>query len=155
MSRFDAKEVNETWEIKKDESGRKVGSKVTEGRLVRVWVSDIKNDEGIFPVMGRYLMPVPKVEVVDGVLQETGKYWCTLSQYNKIYKDAGIATKKAGKLQIIQLAAKLIGKVMGGFTKLPLIRDLGEDVMDGLFQSAVEKMPSLGDMLGSLLKSDK
>lgn len=138
MSRFDKKTVNETWEITREDSGRKVAKSVVDGREVRVWVSDLKDDDGLYPIFGRYLLPYAELKIEDGVLRDSKVIWISRKQYNKIMKSLKIPIKKAGRLQIVQLAAKIVSKVFQGLKKIIPIDDAVEDLADILFHKALD-----------------
>lgn len=154
MSRFDKKIVNETWEIVRDEkTGRKRAKGTENGRTVYVWVSDIKDDDGLFPIMGRYLLPLPDIALVDGHLDQVQTLWITRRQHHAIMKEAKIPIKQAGMEDILHALAKLADKV-GDKLKSALGLDKAFDsIIDDAFDTILGKVMNkefIIDKIGSI-----
>jgi hypothetical protein len=153
MSRFDKKLVNETWEIEVTESGRKRAVGTENGRTVKVWVSDIKDDDGLYPIRGRYLLPLPDVTLVDDQLDEIRTLWVTRDQYKKIMKEAKVPIKQAGFEDILHAVAKLFDKVGDKIKDAIGVDKAFEGIIDQIFDAALDKVMDkdfIIDKIGSI-----
>lgn len=108
MSRFNAKEVNETWELEVLESGRKQRSKSINGRIVTVWESDIKDKDGNYPVFERYLLNWGVPVVVDGGVTVMNPLWVSKPQFKDLLKRCRRSWANGGIEDLIHVLAKFL-----------------------------------------------
>lgn len=154
MSRFDKKVVNETWKIERTKSGRKKATGQDNGREVSVWVSDIKDADGLFPIMGRYLLPLPDVTLVDDTISEVRTLWVTKDQYKDIMAKAKAPVREAGFEDFVHVVAKLFDKIIKKVGEKVGPNQLINQVLDLVLNSAMEKIMDkefVGDKLSELI----
>ena len=141
MSKYDAKVVEESWEIERDKAHRKVAKGLDGARMVRVWQSDCRDAEGEpFPVMGKYLVPIADPIIENDVLVGAEIRWVTKSQANKINSVLKHSGKDAGVIAIMQILAKLLDKVFVELKEKIPVDDVFEKILDGIFQSMLDKL---------------
>jgi len=142
MSRFDAKDVNDNWTITRDEAGRKVAVGDENGRVVRVYVSDVRPDSTTpFEVMERYLLPILDLTIdEDGVVSEKKKLWVTRKQFVELNKSMGVPYKTAAKLDVLKAVASLVNRVIQPLLKLEGIpRDIVDEIIKELANEILTK----------------
>lgn len=150
MSKFDAKEVS-SWIQERDDSGRKVAFGKDGERDVRVWVSDLKEADGYYPIRGKYLMPLPYIVMEDGVIKDMKPIWVTRKQYNDILKTLKLPVKSAAKFQVIQMLGKAAKYLFEQIKAVIPIDAAFEGIIDEVFQKALDillKTNYLEDKLG-------
>lgn len=141
MSRFDTRIVNETWEIERDEkTGRKRAIGQDNGRTVKVWVSDIKNENGLYPIVGRYLLPLPGITLIDGVLKKTTTLWVTRHQYKAIMRACDAPVKNAGIEDLLHAVAKLFDKIGDKIKERIGPDEVLGNLLDLAFDQAMDKI---------------
>jgi hypothetical protein len=150
MSRFNAREVNSTWELEVLESGRKRRFKSIDDRIIKLWESDLKNDEGDYPVYERYLLDWGIPVVVDGVVISMTPLWVDKTQFRKLLKMSKRAWVDGGVEDLIHIIAKFLD---AGVKKIG--DEIDDDFVDALAIFAAGKIKSEflnKETIGTLLK---
>ena len=164
MSELNPKEVRENWLETHNESGMRLFCHPTIRRGTRplqVFASDIDADNGDLVLMGKYLIPIPDVNVEGHKLLKVGKVWVTKYQAQSIFRLMGEDFKRLFRMNIgsaiLSFAARVVeglvkgvGKVIDGPKGLVLdtifqvvskgVQDKIKDKIDGGAEFAAEKI---------------
>lgn len=144
MARFDVKVVNETWTVTRDAAGRKLAAGKDGDRDVKVFMSDIKGPDGLYPIMEKYMLPYVVPVLKDGVIESKSTIWITRAQFNELCGDLAVPLKAASGIQVSQIAGKVIAQA------LTILRQqgketgaVGEDLLDDILRTVLGEMPQI------------
>ena len=145
MSQFNPKEVEEKWIHTVDKEGRSkyIHPDIVRsgGRRLAVFASDLRADSGELILAGKYLIPLPDIEVKDGQLLKVTRVWVTKPQAQKLLKLVGTDYKQIFRSNIAGFLVGVAAKAAEALFKasnvaLDPVRKL---VVDNLFQVLSDK----------------
>lgn len=146
---FDLKAVNEEragWKIEKHKSGRKLAKNTVDGREVAVWVSDLKEFDGNYPIRGKYLLPYPQAIIEKEICTGSEILWVTKKQYQRMTR----CLEPVARNTVFEHIVPFLGKVFQRLAEfiedgLGVESALVDLVMDTAFQKILDE---LDDMVG-------